>query len=58
MAQKKSSKSGKKSSEASSEELRVHPDDVGVSKKEADQIIADLDDLTDEEIEKAGEVDK
>jgi hypothetical protein len=58
MAGKGSSESGRKSSGGSSEDLRLNPDDVGLSKEEEDQIMADLDDLTEEDIKKAGEVDQ
>lgn len=53
MAQeKRSSKSGTKSSKRSSRKAKIPPEDVGVSKEEADQIIAELDDLTQEEVDK------
>jgi hypothetical protein len=51
MAQEKSSKAAKKSSNKSKRK-KINPDDVGVSKEEADQIIAELDDLTQEEVDK------
>jgi hypothetical protein len=53
--QKKSSNRAKKSPEKE----KINPDDFGVSKEEADEIIAELDDMTDEEIEeRAREADR
>jgi hypothetical protein len=45
-------KQAKKPSKNSSKKPKINPDDVGVSKEEADQVIAELDDLTQEEVDK------
>lgn len=52
-AEKRSSKPAKRSTKKSSRKKpAINPDDVGISREEADQIILELDDLTQEEVDK------